>query len=176
MWRFLIALCVGGVVLSAVASGLAIDDADAPGEPIRVGVYDNRAIAIAFASSRFNPVGEKMAEYEKAKAEGDEARADELEAWGEKLQRQLHRQGFARVPVDDLLAHVKDRLPEVAEAADVDVITWHCNYTGSNADVVDVTDELVALFDPSERALTWAKQIVEQEPVDLDDLEDGHDH
>ena len=73
-------------------------------EKVRVGTYDSRAIAVAYASSRFSPVAEKMREFELAKQANDKERVRTLEAWGEKHQRGLHRQGFARVPVDDLLA------------------------------------------------------------------------
>ena len=38
----------------------------------------------------------------------------ELEAWGEQHQRQLHFQGFGRVPVDDSLAPVKDQFAKLA--------------------------------------------------------------
>ena len=42
---------------------------------IRVGTYDNRAIAVAYAPSRFNPVAEKMKEHATAKQAGDSAEA-----------------------------------------------------------------------------------------------------
>ncbi|MHC5002294.1 MAG: hypothetical protein ACYTJ0_04150 [Planctomycetota bacterium] len=146
--------------------------ADVPA--LRVGVYDNRSIAIAYAASAYNPVGQKMKAYEAAKAAGDTELVEELEAWGEKAQRQLHRQGFGRVPVGELLAHVKDRLPEVARRAGVDAIVWQADYLTPHVEKVDVTMELVQLFEPSEKTLTWAKQIREQPFVDLDELD--HDH
>ena len=59
---------------------------------IRIGTYDSRAIAIAFAPSKYNPVSQKMREHDKAKADGDEKKIKQLEAWGQKHQRQLHRQ------------------------------------------------------------------------------------
>ncbi|MHC4414881.1 MAG: hypothetical protein ACYS0G_06320 [Planctomycetota bacterium] len=147
-----------------------------PRAGLRVGVYDNRAIAVAYATSRFNPVSEKMAEFEKAKAAGDAKRVEELEAWGEKHQRQLHRQGFGRVPVDDLLAHVKDELPEVARKTGIDAIAWHCDYASADVEQVDITTELVMLFDPSKKTLKTVQELRKHEPVDLDVLEQGHDH
>lgn len=50
-------------------------------------------------------------EMQGAKAAGDQARMKELEERGQALQRKLHRQGFGSVPVDDILAHGKDRIP-----------------------------------------------------------------
>ena len=60
------------------------------GSKVRVGIYDNRAIAIAYAASSFDPVSGKMKEYEAAKQAGDKKRVKELESWGKAHQRLLH--------------------------------------------------------------------------------------
>ena len=159
--------CAGALLPAALALNLAAPER----ETVKVGTYDNRSIAIAYASSDFNPVGQKMKEFEEAKAAGDEARVAELEAWGPKHQRELHRMGFCTMPVNELLDHLEDRLPELAEELGVDVITRECDYTGPDVEVVDVTDALVRLFDPSEKALRWAAEIREKAPLHLDDLD-----
>ena len=140
-----------------------------------MGTYDTRGVAIAYAASKYNPVGEKQAEHEKAKAAGDTARMHELEQWGEKHQRQLHRQGFGRVPVGDLLEPVKDRLAAVAAKAGVEVIASSCDYSSGNVETIDITLQLVALYDPSEQTLRYAKEITHQPVVDLDALESARD-
>jgi len=137
---------------------------------IRVGTYDNRAIAIAYSTSEYNPVAAKMAELKKAEAAGDTARVRELNEWGPKMQRQLHRQGFCRVPVDDLLAFVKDKFPEVAAKTGVDLISMQCDYAGANIEIIDLTHELVALFKPSEQTLKNIEEIGKTAPLDLDAL------
>jgi hypothetical protein len=142
-------------------------------DKLRVGTYDTRAIAIAYAPSKFNPVAEKMAEHQKAKAAGDTARVKELEAWGEKFQRQLHRQGFGRVPVDDLLAPVKDKLAVVAANNHLDLITAGYNYSSNRVELVDVTSDLVALFEPSKKTLELVAHSKDQPVLDLDEIE-GH--
>ena len=174
MWRTLIPAIAAGILFS-VATGSSTARAD-DSKKLRVGIYDNRAIAVAYAPSKYNPVSSKMKEYKEAKAAGDTERAKQLEAWGEKHQRQLHRQGFGRVPVDDLLAHVKDQLPEVARKAGVNVIAWGCDYAAPNVEQVDVTDELVKLFDPSEKTLKIVAQIKNHKPADLDEIEHNHEH
>jgi hypothetical protein len=141
----------------------------------RIGTYDSRAIAVAYAASRFNPVAAKMKEMQAAKAAGDEAKIKELESWGQAHQRQLHRQGFGRVPVDDLLAHVKGRLPEVASRAGVQAITMQCDWTAAGAEAVDLTDALVALFDPSPRTLNIVKDMKGKAPLPLEAIE-RHEH
>ena len=137
---------------------------------IRVGTYDNRAIAIAYSTSKYNPAAEKMTELKKAEAVGDTARVRELNEWGPKMQRQLHRQGFCRVPVDDLLTFVKDKFPEVAAKTGVDLISMQCDYTGADIEIIDITHELVALFEPSDQALNYIEETTKTAPLDLDEL------
>lgn len=151
-----------------------IADEDVTSTKIRIGTYDNRAIAIAFAASPFNPVKAKMEAYEKAKADGDQQQMKELEAWGKKLQRQLHRQGFSTVPVSDLLQHVRGKLPDVAKTMNVVAIVRASDYAAPGVELVDVTDELVELFDPSEKTLKNIQSIRPKAPVDLDEID--HDH
>lgn len=141
----------------------------------RIGVYDSRAVAVAYAASRFNPVREKMKEMKAAKAIGNQPKIKELEEWGQAHQRQLHRQGFGRVPVDDLLAHVKDQLPAVAGRAGVVAIAMSCDWTGAEVETIDVTDALVALFEPSARTLSIVRDMKGKAPLPLDEIE-GHKH
>lgn len=113
-----------------------------------------------------------MAEYKEAKAVGDSATIRELEAWGPRFQRQLHFQTFGRAPVDDLLLLVKDKIPEVAARTGVDMIGWYPDYTGAEVEIVDITGELVALFNPTQEKLESIKQIKDVEPVPLWDITD----
>jgi hypothetical protein len=137
---------------------------------VRIGTYDGRAIAVAYAASRFNPVKEKMADYEKAKAAGDRAKMKELEAWGERTQRQLHFQGFGRVPVDDLLAPVKDKVARFARDRKLAAITMSCDFTAGQVELVDVTEDLVKLYDPSEKTLKMTRGARAVKPLPLTEI------
>ena len=163
--------CATAVGAGAVLFGvLAAAGMDEPEPRVRIGVYDNRAVAIAWGNSEFNPVKERMGEYRKAQAEGDEAKIKELEAWGVSLQRKLHFQGFGRYPVDDLLGSVSDQLAGVAEAKHLDAIAWFTDFERDGVEIVDITPELVALFGPNEKAQNWIEQLKETEPVGLEEL------
>ena len=81
-----------------------------------------------------------------------------------------------KVPVDDLLAYVKDDLAALAKKKDLALITMEFNYKAPNVEIVDVTDEIVRLYNPSERTLKIVEQIKEHKPVDLDEVEQHHDH
>lgn len=151
--------------------------AQAPGKagPPRFGTYDTRAIAVAWAASRHNPAAGWRAELEKARAAGDRDAVAALERRGRDLQRQLHFQGFGRVPVDDLLAHVRDRLAEVAAASGVQAIAMQCDWVAPGTSVVDITGAIVALYDPSPRTLNIIRDLKNRPPLPLDKIEEhGH--
>lgn len=136
---------------------------------IRVGTYDSRAIAVAYVNSRWN--GEqykaKKKEMEKAKAAGDNEKIAELEAWGEAKQHKQHLQGFSTAPVHEFLEKVKKELPKIAKAADIDIIVskWEFDYQKRNAKTIDVTDEIVKLYNPSEKTLKILKELRKHKPM-----------
>jgi hypothetical protein len=156
---------------AVVGAGRAADDAP-KARKVRIGTYDSRAIAIAYAHSAFNPVKEKWAAYQKVKAAGDRAKMKELEAWGQRHQRQLHFQGFARVPVDDLLAPVKDKVAKLLRERRLAAITMSCDFTTGEVELVDVTDDLVKLYEPSETTLKRVRAVRGVKPVPLTQVAD----
>jgi len=158
-------LAVGMLVVAALGCHAeAAAPSTQPGRGLRVGTYDPRAIAVAFAHSSMQRdiMKQKMDEMTKAKAAGDEKKIAELKSWGEQQQHKLHLQGFSGAPVDDILARVKDKLPQVAKRCGVEVIAGKMNYVGGGVAVVDVTDELVKLFEPSEKALKMIESLKKQ--------------
>ena len=138
---------------------------------IRVGTYDPRAIAVAYAPSRFNPVAQKTAERDAAAKAGDTKRAKELEAWGERHQRELHRMAFAGTPVHELLAHVQEGVARLAAEQHLALIAQRLDHVGPEVEVVDVTDALVSLFEPSAKTLATVTEVRKQPPIDLDELD-----
>lgn len=112
-----------------------------------------------------------MAEMKKAKATGNQKKIAELKKQGKARQNRLHRQGFGREPVDDLLVHIKDRLPEVARAARVDVIVAGVNWPGPEVETVDVTSLLVKEFNPSPKTLKTIEELLKHPPHDMDAID-----
>lgn len=139
---------------------------------IRIGTYDNRAIAIAFARSKYHQFPKKkMQEYQKAKEAGDTERVEELEQWGKTQQRKLHFQGFGRFPVDNILKHIEDELPAIAQKEGLDAIVFGMDYSADNVEIVDVTMELVELFDPSEKTLGIIASLRKKGPIPFETLD-----
>ncbi len=144
---------------------------------VRVGIYDSRSVAVAFAGSpSFNKwLGDLKAEHEKAKASGDQKRVAELEAEGAARQRLLHMQGFSTAPVTNILDKIKNKLPAIKEKAGVSALVskWDKAALGryKEADLVDVTLALVDALNPSERQRTSALEIQKHKPIPLEQAE-----
>ena len=128
---------------------------------LRVGTFDSRAIVIAYAhSTEFTQSIKKLKEeHDKAKAAGDEKKAKELEEKGKAGQQMFHMQGFSTASVNDILEHIKDKVPAIAKEAGVDVIVskWDMVYQSPDAEFVDITDLMVKPFNPDEKTLEMAR-------------------
>ena len=143
---------------------------------VRVGIFDSRAVAVAYAHSEWNGIDAKMAEMEKAKAAGDTKKIKELEAWGPAQQAKLHKQGFGTAPVQDLLKHIKGDIPKIAKEAGVDIIIskWDVVYQNPSIELVDITNEIVKPFNPSEKTLKSIRSNQTHPPVAEEVLEKMH--
>ena len=136
---------------------------------VKVGVFDSRAVAIAFASSQQNRqlIAGKQEEMNKAKAAGDTKKVAELEQWGKDHQAVMHRQGFGAVSVKDLLSFIEKDLPSIAAQAGVDCIVskWDITYKNESAEFIDVTDSIVQPFKPDRKVLNWIEQMKKIQPI-----------
>ena len=154
-------------VTCILLAGAAAGGCGTAARPVQqIGVYESRAIAVAWAASPYNTQVEEMtAEYKRAEAAGDKSRMVELKKKASKRQDALHQQGFGRAPVDDLLVPIRDRIPAICQAAGVDRIVpiWSREAAGKAA--VDVTDQLVAEYKPSEKTLRTIAELRKHPPI-----------
>jgi hypothetical protein len=141
---------------------------------IRIGTYDSRSVAVAFAGSA--PFNEWMAglktDHEKAKAAGDTERVAALEKEAQARQRLMHQQGFSTAPVEDILATIKDKLPAIRAKAGVEALVSKWDKAGlakyRDAEQADVTMALIEAFNPSERQRKSAIDIQKHKPISLE--------
>jgi hypothetical protein len=169
---FLLAACV---VMTALSLGVHRAE-DRSGDRMRVGVYDNRAVAVAFVSSEAHrqTLSAWKEKHDAAQRDGDEQRMQQIEKAMDRMQWLSHRQGFGRASVDDAMASVKDQLQEVARRADVSLIVCNPDYLDpATVEQVDVTDAVVALFQPSEKTLKTVEAMKKIASMDVGfDFED----
>lgn len=144
---------------------------------MRIGVYDSRAVAVAFAGSKVFKSWLKnlRLKHSEAKAAGDQKRVAELEAEAKKQQKLLHQQGFSTAPVDNILQHMKKELPKIKKEANVDLIVSKWDHKRlakyKSAEQVDITMALVMALKPNAKQIQAAKAIMKHPPVSLKELE-----
>jgi len=147
----------------------------------RIGIYDSRAIAIAFTGGEVfqETMKEMRQEYEQATAAGDEATLTRIDTLMQERQKLLHAQGFSTAPVNELLDHYSAALPALLEEAGVSALIskWDGVALSEHSEVrrVDMTESLVDLITADPKQRNAAMEILDQDPVPLDSLEDHED-
>ncbi len=164
LWMLIVTVLT---IWSGCSSSKPASRAEATTHPVRrVGYYESRAIAVAFARSRFNTqFPATLAEYNQAKAAGDQKRIAELKDVFHAMQDRLHRQAFGQEPVDDLLASIQDQLPAIRAKAGVEEIVQGPAPAEPGVEAVDVTDLLVAEFEPGEDTLKTIRELRKHPPL-----------
>lgn len=165
-------LALGVVTVVMVSDGQAQEPP--PSNSVRIGTFDSRAIATAYyRSAKFQESARDLwTELREAKASGDDWRVKELEAYGSAMQHRMHQQGFGTGSVMDIMEQLGDELPEVAREARVSVIVsqWEITYESAEADIIDLTPQIVALFAPTEQTLRFVESYKTVAPVPMDQL------
>ena len=168
-----IGLVAALLALLAMGGGEVVA-APAATPPIRIGVYDSRGVAIAYArSAGFRESMTKLRhDHEEAKARGDSAQVKKLEQQGQWMQVRLHQRGFSTAGAGDLLATVADGLPGVAREAGVALIVskWEMPFKDPAIEIVDVTLPVAKLFKPDEQTLKILGEMAGQKPIPFDEL------
>jgi hypothetical protein len=160
-------------IILAMALGPVAIFAD---KPKRVGVYDSRAIAIAWAGTEpfITELEDLRSRHQEAIKAGDTGLVEELSAEGMARQEQMHYQGFSTAPVDNILARFSEQIAVAMETAGVEAIIskWDEESMARypEAEMVDITMDLVLAMKPNERQLGFVKQMGDKPPIPMDDL------
>lgn len=158
-------IVTGGFVFALAQGHLPAQSPPATAK-VRIGVYNTRAVALAYGRS--DPV---LKEIEKKSNEGQEARSKDAQRYAkikaemEELQALRHAQVFADAPIGDIMATMKDALPGLAKQAGVTAIVPQVNYQDPSIEVVDLTDALVSHFKPDAKTAKMIKEIMAKPPV-----------
>ncbi len=141
--------------------------------PVRVGVYDSRAVAYAWftSSPHMRELDKQVQAAKDARASGDTKRFRELRATLRQMQAQILREGFSTAPPVEALAQIKDRLPAIESAAGITALVSKWDNAGlkkyPGAERMDVTDPLVQEFNPTEKQLKIISSIEKNKPLSL---------
>lgn len=177
MWRTMNLVAAALLVLGcALAWGQQAETGERGlGRP-RIGVYDARAVAVAYAASDLHRrvLEAKFQELKVAEEKGDAERVAKLKAWGKLEQERGHLQAFAAADVGSILEKVEEGMNQVAEKAQVDAVVRKGTYVSKRSEVVDVTDEVVKLFgEPSERTKKILEDLKKRKPLSRQEVEEA---
>jgi hypothetical protein len=159
-------------------SGCGQSKSKVPKQRVRIGIYDSRAIALAYWRTENRLDRYHVPLVEQAKAAGDERRAKELdkELWAHR--KLVHRQVFSTESVDEILEHIKDRLPEIAASAGVTEIVskWDKKRLAQyrSAELIDVTNLLVDEYKPDAKTLAMISELPKHKPLTKEQAEHPH--
>ena len=165
-------------ILASIVAGLCTLPGPAfsqpAGAPLRIGVFDSRCVAIAHgrSASFAEHLKNLRADLAKAKESGNEKRVKEIEQIGPTSQVLMHQQGFSTGSVRNIMQTVAGQLPAIAGRAHVSIIVsqWELFFQDGQAELVDVTDEVVALFKPDEQTRTILEQVKKADPVPIEQI------
>ncbi len=139
---------------------------------LRIGTFDSRAIAIAYFNSEYASASMEQFrkiknDYREAIENKDTVKSKKLEREGQMRQAMLHEKGFGTGSVRDCMAAIKDKVDNFAHQEKFDVIIskWELNYFNSNAEIVDITEQLANLFQPKIKVKDMLNELMKSEPI-----------
>lgn len=160
---------VGAALSGEVTNAAQADETASP--QLRVGTFDSRAVAFAYARSEMFKkwLNELATAASEAEAAGDTARVKELEEQAQAEHALRSKQVFSTFPAYDVLAKIEEEIPKIAVEAGVDVIVskWDVVYKRSGIEFVDVTELMVGVFRLDEDSRKMLKDLQQKAPVPL---------
>ena len=151
---------------------------------IRLGAYDSRFVALAcYRAENMKRIRDFMGnlnlELQKAREAKDENKLKELEAKGPAFQNLMHQQVFGNLSIPNVMETIKDRLPAIAKKTGVTLIVskWEIQYSGPEVESVDLTLQLVDLFNIDEATRKMIEEGLKQnqKPVPVEQLLNPYD-
>jgi Skp family chaperone for outer membrane proteins len=143
-------------------------------DKVRIGTFDSRCVAIAYArSDDFKKEIDSMKmEHKKAKEEGNTQLAEKLEQLGQTRQFLAHQQGFSNASIANILSNFKDIFPGIAKNNDLKMILseWEIMFVDESFELVDITDQLVEIFNPNEETKKILEKVKTMDPVPIEEI------
>ena len=154
------------------ASGIIFPQQDTG--KLRIGVFDSRCVAVAYGrSADFMKLRDSIETvYSKAKEDSNKQIIEEIEQFKPTMQVLLHQQVFSNGSIINILGKLKDKLSTFAKDNNLNMILskWEIIFTDDSAELIDITDQLVAIFNPDEATNKIIKDIKSMEPIPIEKI------
>jgi Skp family chaperone for outer membrane proteins len=158
--------------LLILVSGIVLSQQET--SKIRVGIFDSRCVALAYGRSAefMKEMDSIKTAHKNAAEEGNKEIVDELEQLGPTKQVLMHQQVFSNGSINNILEKIKDKLPAVARGNDLRMIIskWEIPFIDGSFELVDITDQLVAMFGPDDATKKIIDSIKAMEPVPIEQI------
>jgi len=141
---------------------------------LRIGTFDSRCVAVAYGRSPefMKEIDSMKTAQKKAKEEGNNELVAELEQLGPTKQVLMHQQVFSNGSINNILEKIKDELPVMAKEKDLRMIIskWEIPFIDGSFELVDITDQLVAMFNPDDATQKIIDNIKAMEPMPIEKI------
>ncbi len=155
----------------AVLSGTILSQQE--NSKVRIGTFDSHCIAMAYGRTDFlKDIEELRTQHAKAKEEGNQELIKELEQLGPTKQVLMHQQGFSTGSITNILEKIKEKFPAIAKENNLKLIVskWEVMFADESLELVDITDQLTALFNPDEATRKIIESVKAMEPVPIEKI------
>ena len=153
-------------IISAV---LIFQSLSAQTAKVRVGTFDSRLVALAYYNSKDYDqfIADFNRQYKVAESKKDSITIKKMLIKGPVLQRMMNDRIFGKGSVNLILDNYKDKIDAVGKANNVNMIVskWEVMYKTPGIEYVDLTWKIMAIWNPSEQVIKWAKNGEKELPI-----------
>jgi hypothetical protein len=159
-------------IFSTLISSSAVAQKKLP--VIRIGTYDSRVVT--FAWSRTDQLRQHLLKInqmsDSARKANDSSLLKDASVQAMSFQHLLHQMVFSKGSTAWIMELIKDKLRELAKKSGVSIIVskWELNFNDPSFEVVDLTSQVAALFQPKENIDKMAEEISKATPVPMEEM------
>jgi len=143
-------------------------------DKFRIGTFDSRCVALAYGrSTEFMQLRDSIETlYSKAKADSNKEKIDEIEQYKPTMQVLLHQQVFSNGSIVNIVEKITGKISSIAKENKLNMILskWEITFTDGSIELIDITDQLTALFNPDEATNKIIKDIKAMEPIPIEKI------
>ena len=170
---------ITAIFVSWLLFGASTGFAQQKSAAMKIGTYDSRIVTFAWSRSDF--FGQRLAKIrqqsDSAEKAHDTVKLKEVSVGAISYQHLLHQMVFSSGSAAFIMALVKDKLPGLAKSAGVSIILskWELTWSDPGVEIVDLTSQVAALFNPKDNIDKMAGEMTKQDPIPIDHLDIEND-